>query len=64
MLDWVLNMPLNCQSSIFSGYDSQSTNVLNQKMNVFNIEIIMALENAGGGRSLIIPRKLDGNHPN
>ena len=35
MLDWVLNTPPNFQSSIFPNYNNQSTNVLNQKMNVF-----------------------------
>ena len=34
-IDCVLNTPLNCQSSIFSNYNDQSTNVLNQKTNVF-----------------------------
>ena len=29
MLDWVLNTPLNCQSSVFPSYNDQPTNVLN-----------------------------------
>ena len=65
MLDWVLDMSLNCQSRIFSNYNDQSTKVLNQKTNVswmstfvVHIEIIAKLKNAGRSEVVTNSKKI------